>query len=126
MGIRAMHEIEVRPIAGALGAEVIGVDLGQPLAASTIAAVRAALLEHLVVFFHDQTLTPERFLAFARTMGEPQHYPLLQGLPDYPEITEVKKLEHERVNFGGIWHSDTTYLERPPMGSMLYAREVPP
>ena len=53
-------------------------------------------------------------------------YPQLKGLPDYPLITPVVKLEQERINFGGVWHSDTTYLERPPMGSMLYALEVPP
>ena len=118
--------IEVRKIAGALGAEIYGVDLSRPLSTTVAASIRAAWLEHLVIFFHDQTLTPEQFLQFARTLGEPMQYPLLKGLPDFPEITEVKKLEHERANFGGIWHSDTTYLERPPMGSMLYAREVPP
>jgi alpha-ketoglutarate-dependent taurine dioxygenase len=118
--------IEVRKIAGALGAEIGNVDLSRPLSAAAVASIRAAWLEHLVIFFRDQVLTPAQFLGFARTLGEPIEYPLLKGLPELPEITEVKKLEHERVNFGGIWHSDTTYLERPPMGSMLYAREVPP
>jgi taurine dioxygenase len=118
--------IEVRKIAGALGAEIGNVDLSQPMSAAVVASIRAAWLEHLVIFFHDQVLTPAQFLRFARTLGEPMEYPLLRGLPEFPEITEVKKLEHERANFGGIWHSDTTYLERPPMGSMLYAREVPP
>jgi taurine dioxygenase len=65
-------------------------------------------------------------MAFARAMGAPIEYPFVKGLPDFPEIIEVKKLEHERANFGGIWHTDTAYLERPPMGSMLLAREVPP
>jgi taurine dioxygenase len=118
--------IEVRKIAGALGAEIGNVDLSRPLSAASVAGIRAAWLEHLVIFFRDQVLTPAQFLGFARTLGEPMEYPLLKGLPEFPEITEVKKLEHERANFGGIWHSDTTYLERPPMGSMLYAREVPP
>jgi len=118
--------IEVRKIAGALGAEIGNVDLSRPLSAAAAASIRAAWLEHLVIFFRDQVLTPAQFLGFARTLGEPMEYPLLKGLPEFPEITEVKKLEHERANFGGIWHSDTTYLERPPMGSMLYAREVPP
>jgi taurine dioxygenase len=126
MGTQMTYGIEVSRVAGALGAELSGVDLSQPLDGPTTAVIRTALLEHLVIFFHGQELTSEQFLRFARTMGEPQHYPLLKGLPGYPEITEVQKLEHERVNFGGIWHSDTTYLERPPMGSMLYAREVPP
>src|SRR5215210_4581521 len=118
--------IEVRKLAGALGAELSGVDLAQPLDAAAAGAIRAALLEHLVIFFHDQDLSPEEFLRFARTQGEPQHYPLLKGLPQHPEITQVKMLEHERANFGGIWHSDTTYLAQPPMGSILYALEVPP
>jgi len=123
---RAPARLDVRPVAGALGAEVHGVDLSRPLDAGTVAALRAALLEHLVIFFRGQKLSPAQQLAFARAFGEPVEYPQLKGLPEFPMITPVVKLEHERVNFGGIWHSDTTYLERPPMGSMLYALEVPP
>ncbi|HEX7249500.1 MAG TPA: TauD/TfdA family dioxygenase, partial [Burkholderiales bacterium] len=118
--------MEVRPIAGALGAEIEGVDLARPLDAAVTAAIRGALLEHLVIFFRGQKLTPQRQLDFARAFGEPMAYPQLKGLPECPLITPVVMLEHERVNFGGVWHSDTTYLERPPMGSMLYAIEVPP
>jgi alpha-ketoglutarate-dependent taurine dioxygenase len=118
--------MDIRPIAGALGAELHGVDLARPLGAETVAAVRKALLDHLVIFFRSQNLTPPQQLAFARQFGEPMAYPQLKGLPECPMITPVIKLEHERTNFGGIWHSDTTYLERPPMGSMLYALEVPP
>src|SRR5215510_15709440 len=118
--------MEAIKIAGALGAEISGVDLSQPLSPALTVSIRSAVLEHLVIFFRGQNLTAEQFLRFGRAMGELQQYPLLKGLPGYPEITEVVKLEHERVNFGGIWHSDTSYLERPPMGSMLYAREVPP
>ena len=65
-------------------------------------------------------------MAFARTMGQPVPYPFVPGIEGFPEVIEVKKLEHERHNFGGIWHSDTAYLEEPPMGSMLIAREIPP
>ncbi len=118
--------MQVRPIAGAMGAEILGVDLAQTLDAATAAAIRRSLLEYLVIFFRDQTLTPPQQLEFARAFGEPVEYPQLKGLPECPLITPVVKLEHERVNFGGVWHSDTTYLERPPMGSMLYALEVPP
>ena len=118
--------MEIRKIAGALGAEILGVDLGRDLDAATVAAIRRAWLEHLVVFFRDQDLPPERFLAFARRFGEPVEYPFINGLPEFPVITPVVKLEHETVNFGGLWHSDTAYLERPPMGTMLIAREVPP
>jgi taurine dioxygenase len=118
--------LQVQPIAGALGAEIAGVDLSKDLGDDTVAAIRRAWLEHLVVFFHDQDLSPGRFLAFGRRFGEPIEYPFVKGLDDFPEIIPVVKLEHERVNFGGIWHSDTAYLDEPPMASMLIAREVPP
>jgi taurine dioxygenase len=118
--------VEVRPISGALGAEIHGVDLAKDLPDDLIAKIRAAFLEHLVIFFHDQPLTPAQFMAFARRMGRPVEYPFVKGLEGFPEVIEVKKLEHERHNFGGIWHSDTAYLAEPPMGSMLLAREVPP
>ena len=116
----------IRPIAGALRTEIGGVDLARELDGNTIAAIRRAWLDHLVVFFRGQPLTPERFLAFARRFGEAVEYPFIKGIDGFPEITPVVKLEHERVNFGGLWHSDTAYLERPPMGTMLIAREVPP
>jgi taurine dioxygenase len=116
----------VQPIAGALGAEVTGVDLSQALSAETVAALRRAWLQHLVLFFRDQPLPPARFLALARCFGEPVEYPFVRGLPDYPEIIPVLKLPHEQINFGGVWHSDTTYLDVPPMASLLVAREVPP
>ncbi|HSD42078.1 MAG TPA: TauD/TfdA family dioxygenase [Burkholderiales bacterium] len=117
---------EVRRIAGALGAEISGVDLARALPDELVAPLRRAWLEHLVLFFRDQPLTPAQFIAFAEHLGEPVEYPYLKGLEGFPKITEVKKLEHERINFGGVWHSDTTYLEQPPMASLLLAREIPP
>ena len=120
------RHIQVRPIAGALGAEIEGVDAARSLPDEIIAEIRRAFLDHLVIFLRNQKLTPQAQLAFARRFGEPMEYPQLKGLPECPLITPVVKLEHERVNFGGIWHSDTTYLERPPMASMLYAIEIPP
>lgn len=120
------RHIEVRPIAGALGAEISGVDMARDLDSEVVSEVRHALLEHLVIFLRDQKATPMQQLAFAQKFGEPIEYPQLKGLTESPFITPVVKLEHERNNFGGIWHSDTTYLPTPPMGSMLLAREVPP
>ena len=116
---------ETRPIAGAIGAELHGVDIGRDIPDSTVAAIRQALLDHGVIFFRDQHLPPDRFLAFARRFGPPVEYPFLKGIDGYPEIIAVAKLEHETVNFGGVWHSDTTYLEQPPMATLLVAREVP-
>jgi taurine dioxygenase len=118
--------VEVQRIAGSLGAEIHGVSLKEGLSEKNAEAIRRALLEHLVIFFRDQELTPAQFMAFARHMGKPVEYPFVKGIDGFPEVIEVKKLEHERVNFGGIWHSDTAYLAQPPMGSMLLAREVPP
>ena len=118
--------IAIHPVAGTLGAEVSGIDLSGELSAQTVSALRRAWLDYLVLFFRDQDLPPARFLALARRFGEPIEYPFVRGLDGFPEIIPVLKLEHERVNFGGIWHSDTAYLDRPPMASMLIAREVPP
>jgi len=118
--------MEIHRVAGALGAEISGVDLSQELGDNAVRAIRQALLDHLVIFFRDQKLTPERYMAFARRFGETVEYPFVKGIEGFPQIIEVKKLEHEKLNFGGVWHSDTTYLERPPMGSILYACEVPP
>jgi taurine dioxygenase len=118
--------IEVTPLAGGLGAGISGVDLAADLADDTVAEIRRAWLEHLVVFFREQVLGPEEFLTFARRLGEPVEYPFVKGIDGFPEIITVSKLPHETVNFGGIWHSDTVYLDRPPMATMLVAREVPP
>jgi taurine dioxygenase len=118
--------ITVQPIAGALGAEIGNVDLAADLPDETVAEIRQAWLEHLVVFFRDQPLSPAEMQAFARRLGEPVEYPFVTGIDGFPEIIAVTKLPHETVNFGGIWHSDTVYLERPPMATMLVAREVPP
>jgi taurine dioxygenase len=117
--------ISVAPLSGCIGAEIGNVDLAR-LTDDIVAEIRQAWLEHLVVFFRDQELGPGDFLAFARCIGEPVEYPFVKGMDDFPEIITVSKLPHETVNFGGIWHSDTTYLPRPPMGTMLIAREVPP
>ncbi len=117
------HPVTGRPIAGALGAEIHGIDLAAGLADETVAAIRRIWLEHSVVFFRGQTLPPAEFAAFARRFGEVVHYPFLKGLPEAPEVIPVAKLEHERVNFGGLWHTDTAYLEAPPMATMLIARE---
>ena len=118
--------IEIRPISPALGAEIAGVDISAPLDDQLVAEIRAALLRHLVIFFRDQRLTPDTLVAFARRFGELARYPFVKGMDDNPDVVEVIKREDEVHNFGGIWHSDTTYLERPPMGSVLYAREIPP
>jgi len=118
--------IEARKVSGALGAEISGVDLARPLSREDIGDIRRLWLEHLVLFFRHQDLREDLYMAFAGQFGEPVEYPFVKGLDGYPKIIEVKKLEHERAAFGAIWHSDTAYLARPPMASMLLARELPP
>ena len=118
--------IDVNPVSGALGAEIKGVDISIPIEAEVVSEIRDALLKHLVIFFQNQVITPRQQLNFAEQFGIPMEYPQLKGLPDLPLVTEVIKLEHETLNFGGVWHSDTTYLQQPPMASLLYAIEIPP
>ena len=116
--------LTVRPVSGSIGAFVDGIDLGD-LDDATMVELRRAWLDHLVLFFRDQNLTLDQFSRLARQFGEPARYPFLPGIDGHPEIIEVLKQSHELVNFGGIWHSDSAYLDRPPMASMLLAREVP-
>lgn len=118
--------LQIKKIAGALGAEISGVNLSQGVSPDLAAELRSAWLENLVIFFRDQALDLPQFLHLGRMLGEPVEYPFVNGMEGYPEIIEVKKLEHETVNFGGVWHADTTYLDIPPMGTMLIARELPP
>ena len=121
-----MSAITVTKIAGAIGAEIGGVDLRRELPDETIAEIRRAWNAHVVIFFRDQELTNAQYLAFAERIGKPVEYPFIRGIEGFPVITPVVKLENDRINFGGIWHSDTTYLQEPPMGTFLIAREVPP
>jgi len=119
-------ELHIRPLSGALGAEIFGVDVASDLSEKLVAELRAALVEHLVIFFRDQSLSEAQHLTFADRFGEVIEYPMVKGLEAYPKIIPVIKLEHERVNFGGLWHSDMAYTKAPPMGSILVARELPP
>ena len=117
--------IEIRPLSGSLGAEIHGIDLARPLDAETFERVERAFLDHLVLFFRDQELTPAQQVAFAARFGPVGRYPLAEPIPEHPDIIAVVKEPGQTTNFGGVWHSDTTYLETPSLGSLLYAKEVP-
>jgi taurine dioxygenase len=117
--------IEVRPIATALGAEIHGVDLSQPLDGETVAAIRRALLDHLVIFFRDQELTPDGHKAFTARFGPLQIDEFVAGMAGHPEIMEVVKEAGDEKNFAGVWHADVTFQEAPALGAVLYALEVP-
>jgi taurine dioxygenase len=119
------RHLEVSRIAGSLGAEIEGVDLSRDLDEEVIGEIRQALLDNLVIFFRDQTLTPDRQLAFARRWGDIHLHPYMAGMDDYPEVLEIKKTPADKKNFGGSWHSDQMFTAKPAMGTMLYAKEVP-
>ena len=114
--------IRIKQLGGTIGAEILDVDLARD---PPIAKIRQALLDHLVVFFRGQTLTSADFRGFAARIGSPIDYPFAPGIEGFPEITPVVKLPEQTINFGGNWHSDTTYLPEPPMATLLLARELP-
>lgn len=117
--------LTVRKIAGALGAEISGVDLSEDLPDGVISEIRAALVAHQVVFFREQTLSPDRQIAFGRRFGPLNIHPYVRGMDGHPEVMEIIKEPGDKTNFGGGWHSDMSFLERPAIGSILYALELP-
>ena len=119
--------LDVHPIAGSLGAEVHGLDLSRPLSDATMAAVHRALIDNKVIVFRDQELTPEQQVALTRRFGPVLRVPFVAHMAEHPDIIAVLKTPEERGIgvFGGDWHSDFSFLEAPPMATLLYAREVP-
>ena len=116
---------EVRPTSGALGAELLGIDLSESLDAEGAAEIRQALNEHGVVAFRDQNLSPEQHVAFAQRMGTININRFFKTVPGYPQIAEVRKEPAQTINIGGGWHTDHSYDQIPALGSILLAREVP-
>ena len=117
--------LAITPLEGALGAEITGVDLAR-LDDPTFDAIHAAFLDHQVLVFRGQHLSAAEYTALARRFGEPAEYPFAKGLEGHPEITMIVKEAHQVSNFGGIWHTDTTYRPKPPKATMLMALETPP
>lgn len=124
-----MHNpsIHVMPITGSIGAEIKGVDISKPLSDASFESIQMALDEHLVIFFRDQPMTPDQQSQFTRLFGEPHPTPFIKTMKDHPEVIEVIKEADEasRFVFGGGWHSDFSFLERPPYVTCLHAKETP-
>lgn len=128
---RSLQDFEIRPLGAALGAEVIGVDLGRPLSHGDFQRIHQAHLDHHVLVFRDQRITPAQQIAFSRRFGPLQIHVLNQfQLQGYPEVLIVSNvIENGKPiglgDAGHFWHSDLSYKETPSLGSLLHARELP-
>ena len=127
--------IDVRPLSGHTGAEILGVDLGRPLEPEIVAQIRATLLQWKVVFFRDQEISQDQHIAFGRRFGEvtPAHPTLPPAFPDHPEILLLDNENYASAERDGKgpsiesrWHTDVTFVPNPPMASILRGVVVPP
>ncbi len=124
IGWGAMKE---HPLTGAIGAEITGIDLRQAISDDLAGSLRDALARHQALFFRDQRLSLEQLKVLTRAFGPPMRLPYVQPLEGEPEIIRVLKEADERGGvFGGDWHTDFSFLERPPAGSILSADVIPP
>lgn len=118
-------QLTVTPLSGKLGCEIYGADLAT-ISDGGFEEIYQAFLDHQVIVVRDQTLSPEALLAVATRFGAVADYPFAKGMDAHPQITEIIKEPEQTSNFGGMWHSDTTYLPEPPKCTLLYAVETPP
>lgn len=117
--------IRVRRIAGYVGAEIEGIDLSEVIADDAVSIIRNALLEHGVVFFRRQCITPAQHDRFARRFGEPTDVRMVGTVPGFPSMSLVEKAKEQLDNIGGGWHADQTFHDVPPAATVLVARELP-
>src|SRR4051794_35324930 len=115
----------IEPLAGMLGAEVRDVKLAGLTDEAAWRDIARAFLQYSVLAFRDQAIEPPDLMRIGARFGEPCYYPFVTGMEGFPYIFEVVKAEDEKTNFGGNWHSDTTYLAQPPLATLLYAVETP-
>ena len=120
-----IEDLTILPMTPTIGAEVEGIDLSRPLDASTVSALRRALLDWKVLFFRDQDITTDQHLAFARNFGDLEVHPFAPQKPGYPEVLAIT---HDANSRGkeNTWHSDVTWRLEPSLGSILRALEIPP
>jgi taurine dioxygenase len=117
--------IDVRPLASAIGAEIFGIDLAEPVGDREWETIERAFHDHCVIFFRDQHITPEQHVAFSRRFGLLEEYPFVRGIEGHPELIEIVKMPNEVRNFGAGWHVDMSFRHTPPLGAVLYGTEVP-
>ena len=118
--------MKVTSQSSAIGAEISEVDLSKNLTDKLFDEINQAFLDYQVLFFRDQELSHQQYIDFASRFGPPRDYLFADGIEGFPFITEIVKTETETESFGSFWHSDSTYMEKPPKATILYARQIPP
>ena len=118
------RKITVEPMAGAVGAEIAGVDLND-LDDVAVSEIRRSLLEHNVVFFRDQNFTPPNQMEFGKRFGSLNRHSYVKGLDDYPDVFRIVKEPTDAHHFGNSWHTDLAYEKEPAMATILYGIDVP-
>ncbi len=118
--------LNLQPASPALGAFIEDIDLSRPLSAAVLDDLSRAHADFGVLFFRDQRLTPEQHVALAEQLGEINVNRFFTPVPGHPQIAEVRKEPEQTANIGGGWHTDHSYDQIPALGSLLYARELPP
>lgn len=121
----AESNIVVTPVTPTIGAVVGGIDLSRPLGNAGFVAVQDALLRHQVLFFEQQNLTPRQHRDFAASFGDLHIHPIYPHVADQPEIIVLDN-HADNPTDNDNWHTDVTFIETPPLGSVLLARELPP
>ena len=116
---------KVKPIAAALGAELHGVDLCNDLQPEVYAEIRKLLIKHKVIFFRDQDISPQQHKALAESFGPVQTHPAYDTVAGFPEITILESTA-EKPSKIEMWHSDMTFRQHPPLGSVLRSKICPP
>ncbi|MBC8408900.1 MAG: TauD/TfdA family dioxygenase [Rhodobacteraceae bacterium] len=120
------NHIKVKPISGAMGAEVFDVDLSSELSSETWNEIKEAFHNFLVLIFRDQNLTDQQQFNFTQRFGKLIPHPYVKGLPEIPEIFKIIREPGESYSWDGFYHSDLMFLKKPPLGATLYAKECPP
>ncbi len=125
LSVKGYRFLDVRRIAGSLGAEVHGIDLND-LNQEKFDEIYRAFVENQVIFLRAQQIDPDTYLAFAKRWGKIAIYPYMKGLDSHPEILQILKSEADTYAFGNAWHTDSSFLPIPPKATMLHAVELPP
>ena len=116
--------LTITPISSALGAQIDGVDLTRPLSPQQRDAIEQALLEHQVIFFKDQSITPQQQARFAANFGDLHIHPIYPNVPEQPEVLVLDTAVTD-VRDNAVWHTDVTFLPTPAMGAVLSAKQLP-